>query len=238
MKIFKAALVAALATLSGFSSAIANDSASEKALEFKFSIYKVAVEQEEAIELAEKFQLIVPEAVAKDAEASAFAFGVLPADSALVSENATFKALLDFGATETKHAGLIKTKTGENYPLLIGSEVDYVKSISMTDLPNGEEKKIVEMGKVFDGVKLSISPTVEGNKISFEYQQEMNELVELKDVTVGDASIQLPKTKISSFVTNVNIEDGETFAVSRYVPASADADYGHVTLSVVTVKLH
>ena len=146
--------------------------------------------------------------------------------------NGIFHALEEFGTLKILSNPRLKAMNGQSALISVGQSVSYLSSFQKTTAGTGDnrtEEFTTEIGSVFDGVLLGVTPVIESDGwVSLHIVPIKSDLVELDTVEFGSIlspyQITLPRVNLREISTVTRVQSGDVVLLGGLIMDFDDAD--------------
>lgn len=146
--------------------------------------------------------------------------------------NGIFHALEEFGTLKILSNPRLKAMNGQSALISVGQSVSYLSSFQKTTAGTGDnrtEEFTTEIGSVFDGVLLGVTPVIENDGwVSLHIVPIKSDLVELDTVEFGSIlspyQITLPRVNLREISTVTRVQSGDVVLLGGLIMDFDDAD--------------
>ncbi len=143
-----------------------------------------------------------------------------------------FRALQEYGTLSVLSNPRLKAMNGQSAMISVGQSVAYLRSFQQTTEGTGDDQSTessTEIGSVFDGVLLGVTPVIEENNIvALHVVPIKSDLVELDTVEFGsdDESYQitLPRVNLRELSTVTRVKSGDIVLLGGLIMEYDDKD--------------
>jgi len=143
-----------------------------------------------------------------------------------------FHALEEFGALKILSNPRLKAMNGQSALISVGQSVSYLSSFQKTTKGTGNDRTeeiSTEIGSVFDGVLLGVTPIIESDGwVSLHIVPIKSDLVELDTVEFGSIlspyQITLPRVNLREISTVTRVQSGDVVLLGGLIMDFDDAD--------------
>ncbi len=143
-----------------------------------------------------------------------------------------FHALEEFGTLKIISNPRLKAMNGQSALISVGQSVSYLSSFQKTtEVTDGNrtEEITTEIGSVFDGVLLGVTPVIESDGwVSLHIVPIKSDLVELETVEFGSIlspyQITLPRVNLREISTVTRVQSGDVVLLGGLIMDFDDAD--------------
>ncbi len=120
------------------------------------------------------------------------------------------------------HSGSVVTLSDQPAPLQVATKRAYVARVSGSSSDTTSSVSL-EPGTIDIGLSMNVLPRViQRDKVMLRLAIGITDLVELREFTSGDTSIQLPEVDTTGFLQNAILSDGETLVLAGFERKSAN----------------
>lgn len=146
--------------------------------------------------------------------------------------NGIFHALEEYGQLNILSNPRLKAMNGQSAIISVGQSVAYLASFEQTSEGTGDNRTVeytTEIGSVFDGVLLGITPIIENDgMISLHIVPIKSDLVELDEVSFGPTfstfQITLPRVNLREISTVTRVQSGDIVLLGGLIMDYDDED--------------
>lgn len=143
-----------------------------------------------------------------------------------------FHALEEFGSLKILSNPRLKAMNGQSALISVGQSVSYLSSFQKTTEGTGENRTdefTTEIGSVFDGVLLGVTPVIESDGwVSLHIVPIKSDLVKLDTVEFGSIfspyQITLPRVNLREISTVTRVQSGDVVLLGGLIMDFDDAD--------------
>ncbi len=143
-----------------------------------------------------------------------------------------FHALEEFGSLKILSNPRLKAMNGQSALISVGQSVSYLSSYQKTTEGTGDQRTeefTTEIGSVFDGVLLGVTPVIESDGwVSLHIVPIKSDLVELETVEFGSIfspyQITLPRVNLREISTVTRVQSGDVVLLGGLIMDFDDAD--------------
>jgi type IVB pilus formation R64 PilN family outer membrane protein len=126
------------------------------------------------------------------------------------------QALDTMGTVNQVFSRDIVTLNGQQSPIQVAQQIGYLQSSSTTSTTNAGNTTSLNPGTITAGFTGSITPRIVGGKIYLGMNMTISSLVNIKTITAGGSSIQLPTTDDTVVNQSAALQSGSTLMVTGY----------------------
>ncbi len=143
-----------------------------------------------------------------------------------------FRALQQYGSLSVLSNPRLKAMNGQSALISVGQSVAYLQSVQQTSEGSGDDESTeisTEIGSVFDGVLLGVTPVIEkGDIIALHIVPIKSDLIDLDTVEFGSASepyqITLPRVNLRELSTVARVKSGDIVLLGGLIMEFDDND--------------
>lgn len=111
----------------------------------------------------------------------------------------------------------VTTLNNNPVPVQVGSQIGYLASVSTTTITNGGTTTSLTPGTISTGFNMNLLPSLyPDGKMLLQYTIGLTDLSQIKDLTSGGSSIQLPEVNTRNFMQQVSLRSGQTLVLSGF----------------------
>ncbi|WP_168194783.1 PilN family type IVB pilus formation outer membrane protein [Chromobacterium phragmitis] len=145
-------------------------------------------------------------------------FGITMNSGQFSGSSILFKALSQQGRVSTVVNTNVVTLNNQPAPVAVTNNQGYLSKVTVTAGNNGASPLAgVEQGMITTGFVMNMLPTLLDNRsVMLQVQIDMSELLELKEVTSGESTIQTPNTTSVQTMQRASLKSGQTLILSGF----------------------
>lgn len=115
------------------------------------------------------------------------------------------------------------TLNNQPVPVQVGRQTGYLAS-STTTLSNGTSSTSITPGTLNTGFSLTVLPHIQdAENLFLQYSVDISNLLELRQITSGDSTIQTPDIETRNFMQRIGLKSGETLVLAGFESAQNSA---------------
>lgn len=154
--------------------------------------------------------------------------------------NTVFKALQSFGKVKTLSNPRLKALNGQPAIISVGQSVSYLKSLDYDTETAGDvatRTANVELGSIFDGVLLGVTPIIEQDgTVTLHIVPIKTDIIGLDERQFGDSVYTFPRVNLREASTVARAKQGEIVVLGGLIhEKTMDEDFGVPYLSDLPV---
>ncbi len=146
--------------------------------------------------------------------------------------NGIFHALEEFGTLKILSNPRLKAMNGQSALISVGQSVSYLRNFEKTTQGTGNDRTeeiTTEIGSVFDGVLLGVTPVIESDGwVSLHIVPIKSDLVELETVEFGSIlspyQVTLPRVNLREISTVARVKSGDVVLLGGLIMDFDDVD--------------
>lgn len=156
--------------------------------------------------------------MAGDALTGSGVFGVTMNSGQFAGSSILFKALSQQGRVSTVVNTNVVTLNNQPAPVAVTNNQGYLSKVTVAAATTGTSPLAgIEQGVVTTGFVMNLLPTLLDNRsVMLQVQIDMSELLELKEVTSGESTIQTPNTSSVQTMQRASLKSGQTLILSGF----------------------
>ncbi len=128
------------------------------------------------------------------------------------------------------HSGTVMTLSDQPAPLQVATKRSYIERVTGS-AAEGTSSTTLEPGTIDVGLTMNVLPRViEQDQVMLRIALGITDLVELREVSTDDSTIQLPEIDTTGFLQNIVMRSGETLVMAgfeRNNSSTSDRGVGH-----------
>ncbi|UDM18987.1 PilN family type IVB pilus formation outer membrane protein [Vogesella sp. XCS3] len=156
--------------------------------------------------------------MAGDALTGSGVFGVTMNSGQFAGSSILFKALSQQGRVSTVVNTNVVTLNNQPAPVAVTSNQGYLSKVTVAAATTGTNPLAgIEQGVVTTGFVMNLLPTLLDNRsVMLQVQIDMSELLELKEASSGESTIQTPSTSSVQTMQRASLKSGQTLILSGF----------------------
>lgn len=156
-----------------------------------------------------------------DPGASSGSIGIIPNASGSLGRwagsTATINALAKQGRVSTVTSPSVTTLNLQPVPVQVARQTSYLASVSTTNTPDVGSQTSLTPGTVTTGFNMNLLPYVTpDDRLLLQYSINLSSLQNLRSVSSGDNTIEIPEVDNRIFSQRVRLRSGETLILSGF----------------------
>lgn len=137
--------------------------------------------------------------------------------------SAIISALAKQGKVSVVTSVTAVTLNNQPVPVQVGRQTGYLAS-STTTLSNGTSSTSITPGTINTGFSLTVLPHIQdAENLLLQYSVDISNLIELRQITSGDSTIQTPDIETRNFMQRIGLKTGETLVLAGFESAQNSA---------------
>lgn len=140
-----------------------------------------------------------------------------------VGSSAIISALAKQGKVSVVTSVTAVTLNNQPVPVQVGRQTGYLAS-STTTITDGTTSTSITPGTVNTGFSLTVLPHIQdAENLLLQYSVDISNLLELRQITSGDSTIQTPDIETRNFMQRIGLKTGETLVLAGFESAQNSA---------------
>lgn len=137
--------------------------------------------------------------------------------------SAIISALAKQGKVSVVTSVTAVTLNNQPVPVQVGRQTGYLAS-STTTITDGTSSTSITPGTVNTGFSLTVLPHIQdAENLFLQYSVDISNLLELRQITSGDSTIQTPDIETRNFMQRIGLKTGETLVLAGFESAQNSA---------------
>lgn len=129
--------------------------------------------------------------------------------------NATITALSRLGRLSVLQSQSVTAMNNTPTPVSITNERAYVSAVTTVQEEGSAPQTTITPGVINSGMNFVVTPRIlSSNDVVLNYSLNLSELVDLREFSTNNNSVQLPEMSSRNFMQSVNIKSGDTVVIA------------------------
>ena len=142
---------------------------------------------------------------------------IIDADSRFFDSQLFISALSEQGRVSTITSPSVTTTNMQPVPVQVARQVSYLARTQVTNLEGGQSSEELIPGTITTGFNMTMFPFMTGpSEMLLQYTVDLSELRDLRTVTSGNNTIEIPEVDTRIFSQRVKLRNGETLVLSGF----------------------